>query len=346
MTREYGRLMLDIEGKSLSEEDKNIISSRPVGGIIFFSRNFESFEQIKNLIDEIKDIKEDIIFAVDHEGGRVQRFDSEFTKIPSMQEISDYARKINKASILKEIAWLASSELIAAGIDINFAPVLDINKNNSTVIGDRSFSTKLHEVINFASNYIDGMHQAGMKSTGKHFPGHGGVLEDSHTELPIDDRSYQELAVFSDIEPYKDLGTKLDAVMCAHILFPKIHNKIPSYSRYWLKDILRNELGYKGLVFSDDLSMSGAGDDLCSKKVEKSLKAGCDMVLICNDRCGAKEAIDFMENSDFEASNKIALLKSNKKLEWHDIAISSRAKEIKRTLKEIGDMYEKNSNRT
>ena len=127
---------------------------------------------------------------------------------------------------------------------------------------------------------------------------------------------------------------------------PKIDNKIPSFSERWLKDILRDDIDYKGLVFSDDLTMSGAGDDLCCKKVEKSLKAGCDMVLICNDRYGAKEAIDFMENSDFEASDKIAFLKSNKKLGWHDIEISSRAKEIKRTIKEIGDMHEKNSNRT
>ena len=345
MTRKYGRLMLDIEGKSLSEEDKNIISSSPVGGIIFFSRNFESFEQIKNLINEIKGIKEDIIFAVDHEGGRVQRFDSEFTKIPSMQEISNYARKANNASIFKEIGWLASSELIAAGIDINFAPVLDINKNNSTVIGDRSFSDKLHEVINFASNYIDGMHQAGMKSTGKHFPGHGGVLEDSHKELPIDNRSYHELAVVNDIEPYKDLGTKLDAVMCAHILFPKIHDKIPSYSRRWLQDVLRDELDYKGLVFSDDLTMSGAGDDICWKKVEKSIKAGCNMALVCNDRDGAKEAIDFMNHTGISGSEKISHLKCDKKLEWDDIEKSSRAKEIKRIIKEIGDKNEKNRNR-
>ena len=345
MTKEYGRLMLDIEGKSISEEDKNVISSNHVGGIIFFSRNFKSFEQIKNLINEIKSIKEDIIFAVDHEGGRVQRFDSEFTKIPSMQEISNFARKNNNSSIFKDIGWLASSELIAAGIDINFAPVLDVNKNNSTVIGDRSFSNKKIEVFDYASNYIDGMHEAGMKSTGKHFPGHGAVLEDSHIELPVDNRDLHELYL-EDIFPYKELGKKLDAVMCAHILYPKIDNKIPSFSERWLKDILRDDIDYKGLVFSDDLTMSGAGDDLCCKKVEKSLKAGCDMVLICNDRYGAKEAIDFMENSDFEASDKIALLKSNKKLGWHDIEISSRAKEIKRTIKEIGDMHEKNSNRT
>jgi len=344
MTNEYGRLMLDIDGKSLSEEDKNIIYSSPVGGIIFFSKNFESFEQIKNLINEIKNIKENIIFAVDHEGGRVQRFDSEFTKIPSMQEISNFARNNNDSSIFKDIGWLASSELVAVGIDINFAPVLDINKNNSTVIGDRSFSNKKFEVLEYASNYIDGMHEAGMKSTGKHFPGHGGVLGDSHIELPIDDRSLYELHM-NDMLPYRDLGNKLHAVMCAHIVYSKIDDEIPSFSERWLKDILRDDLDYKGLVFSDDLTMSGAGDDLCWKKVEKSLKAGCDMTLICNDRKGAKESIDYMNYTGVEGSEEISILKSNKKLEWHEIEISSRAKEIKRTIKEIGDKNEKNSNR-
>ena len=340
----FGRIMLDIESTSLSDEDKFVIKNKHVGGIIFFSRNFESYEQIKNLIIEIKNIKENIIFAVDHEGGRVQRFKNEFTKIPSMQEISLFAKKNGNSEIFKEIAWLSASELISAGIDINFAPVLDLDTNYSSIIGDRAFSNEAQEVIKNASFFIDGMNEAGMSSTGKHFPGHGGVVEDSHKEMPTDNRSLDELdSGNNDLEPYRKLSKKLDAVMCAHILFPKIDEYIPSFSNYWLKDFLRNELNYSGLVLSDDLTMLGAGSDLCHEKVEQSLKAGCDMVLICNDRNGAKHAIDFMENKNIDCSIKIAKLKSSSKCEWNDLNSSSRAKEIKIIIKEIGDKYEKNS---
>ena len=347
MTNKFGRIMLDIESTSLSDEDKFVIKNKHVGGIIFFSRNFESYEQIKNLIIEIKNIKENIIFAVDHEGGRVQRFKNEFTKIPSMQEISLFAKKNSNSEIFKEIAWLSASELISAGIDINFAPVLDLDKNSSSIIGDRAFSNEAEEVIKNASFFIDGMNEAGMSSTGKHFPGHGGVIEDSHKEMPTDNRSFDELdSGNNDLEPYRRLSKKLDAVMCAHILFPKIDEYIPSFSNYWLKDFLRNELNYRGLVLSDDLTMLGAGNDSCHKKVENSLKAGCDMVLICNDRNGAKQAIDFMENKDIKGSVEIAKLKSSSKCEWSDLDSSLRAKEIKSIIKEIGDKHEKNRNRS
>ena len=345
MTNKFGRIMLDIESTSLSEEDKSVIRNKHVGGIIFFSKNFESYTQMKNLITEIKTIKENIIFAVDHEGGRVQRFKNEFTKIPSMQAISLYAKKNDNYEIFKEIAWLASSELVSVGIDINFAPVLDLDIDSSSIIGDRAFSNQAQEVIKNASFFIDGMNEAGMCSTGKHFPGHGGVVEDSHLEMPTDNRSFNELdSGNNDLEPYRRLSKKLDAVMCAHILFPKIDEYIPSFSKYWLKDFLRNELKYKGLVLSDDLTMLGAGNDLCHEKVEKSLMAGCDMVLICNDRNGAKQAIDFLENKDIDRSIEIAKLKSRTQCEWSDLNSSSRAKEIKNTIKEIGDKYEKNSN--
>ena len=208
MNKEYGRLMVDIEGISLSDEDKLLIESKHVGGIIFFARNFTSLDQIKDLVDQIKNIKENIIIAVDQEGGKVQRFDKDFTKIPSMQKVSEYAKNINDISFLKEIGWLISSELVAAGIDINFAPVLDIDKNTSSIIGDRAFSDKADEVLFLASKFIDGMHEAGMKSTGKHFPGHGGIYADSHKEIAKDSRTLDEL-LQSDIKPYKELVKKL-----------------------------------------------------------------------------------------------------------------------------------------
>jgi len=241
MNNQYGRLMLDISGTILSDDDKVLIRNKHVGGLIFFSRNFESFYQIKDLVAEIRNIKENIIIAVDHEGGRVQRFNKNFTNIPSMQKVTKFAYSNNDINFLKDVGWLIASELIAADIDINFAPVLDIDEKTSSIIGDRAFANNASDVISMASNFIDGMHEAGMKSTGKHFPGHGGIAEDSHNELVEDKRNLEELLI-KDIRPYIELSNKLDAVMCAHVLFSNIDEEIPSYSKYWLKNILKGEI--------------------------------------------------------------------------------------------------------
>ena len=334
MNEEYGRLMLDIEGVSLSDEDKYLIESKHVGGIIFFSRNFSSFEQIKDLVDQIKNIKENIIIAVDQEGGRVQRFNKDFTKIPSMQSASEYAKNINDDQFLKEIGWLISCELVAAGIDINFAPVLDLDKNTSSIIGDRAFSDKPEEVILFASNFIDGMHEAGMKSTGKHFPGHGGIYEDSHKEIARDGRTLEKLLQF-DIKPYKELLNKLDAVMCAHVLYPLIDNDVPSFSNHWIKGILQKEIQYDGLIFSDDLSMLGAGDDTFPSKAMKSINAGCDMILVCNNRKEVINIIDSFEKNKVSLSNKIYKMKKDLDIDWNELMTNKRRTIIKNKLNNI-----------
>ena len=333
--------MLDIGGTNLSDEDKFLIANKHVGGLIFFSRNFESFESIKNLINDVRNIKENIIIAVDQEGGRVQRFDKDFTKIPSMQALLRYAKINNDNLFLKDIGWLISSELIAAGVDINFAPVLDIDENTSSIIGDRSFSNNLHEVISSASNFIDGMHEAGMKSTGKHFPGHGGIYEDSHKGLAEDRRLLEDLFDL-DIKPYEELAEKLDAVMCAHILFPNIDNNISSSSNYWLREVLKSRIGYDGLIFSDDLTMHGAGNESCADKAIKSIEAGCDMVLVCNDRKGAVNVVDAFEKNDISLSQKISRMTKSSNIKWDDLSKSNRKIKIQDKLRSF---YEKNSNR-
>ena len=334
MNKEYGRLMLDIEDTFLSDEDKSLIKSKHVGGIVFFTRNFSSFEQIKNLVDQIKDIKENILIAVDQEGGRVQRFIKDFTKVPSMQEVSEHAKKINDVMFLKEIGWLISSELVAAGIDINFAPVLDIDRNTSSIIGDRAFSDKAEEVIFLASRFIDGMHEAGMKSTGKHFPGHGGIYADSHKEIAKDSRTIEEL-LQSDIKPYKGLVKKLDAVMCAHVLYPLIDSDIPSFSNSWIKDILKKEIQYDGLIFSDDLSMFGAGDESYSSKAMKSINAGCDMILACNNRKEIINIINAFDENGVSLSNKIYKMKKDLDIEWSELRVSKRRSIIKDKLNNL-----------
>ena len=334
MTDSYGRLMIDVDGKSLSEDDKFLISKNHVGGLILFSRNFDSYEQLKNLVKEIHAIKENIIIAVDQEGGRVQRFEKEFTKIPSMREVSIFKRENDDQEFIKDLAWLVSSELISVGIDINFAPVLDINRNISSVIGDRSFSDNFSELINNASDYIDGMHEAGMKSTGKHFPGHGNVIEDSHLELAKDQRKLQDL-ITTDIKPYIELKDKLDVIMCAHILFSEVDKNIPSFSQTWIKDVLRHKINYKGLILSDDLSMLGSGNQSLTNKVKMSFDAGCDMVIICNNRSGTKEVIEYLDETGVEQSSKISEIKSSKKINWNNLLINKRALTIKEKLKNM-----------
>jgi len=279
-------------------------------------------------------IKENIIIAVDQEGGRVQRFEKEYTKIPSMQDASLFAKENDDKEFIKDLAWLISSELIAVGIDINFAPVLDINRNISSIIGNRSFSNDILEVIDNASDYIDGMHEAGMKSTGKHFPGHGNVVEDSHIELPVDERELHEL-LNEDLKPYIKLNDKLDVIMCAHILFSKVDSKIPSFSDTWINNVLRNKLNYKGLILSDDLSMLGSGNDSLIDKVKMSLNAGCDMVIICNDRSGVKEVIEYLDKTDIEQTSGISEIKSSKKISWNDLLKNKRALAIKEKLKNM-----------
>ena len=334
MTDLFGRLMIDIDGKNLSNEDKTVLSSKHIGGLILFSRNFDSYDQLNNLINEVHLIKENIIIAVDQEGGKVQRFENEYTKIPSMQDASLFAKENDDKEFIKDLAWLVSCELIAVGIDINFAPVLDINKGISSVIGNRSFSEDILEVINNASDYIDGMHEAGMKSTGKHFPGHGSVVEDSHVELPVDERELDEL-LNQDLKPYIKLNDKLDVIMCAHILFSKVDSKIPSFSVTWINNVLRDKLNYKGLIFSDDLSMLGSGNESLSNKVEMSLDAGCDMVIICNDRSGVKEVIEHLDKTDVEQTSGISEIKSSKKIKWNDLLNNNRALAIKEKLKNM-----------
>ena len=326
--------MLDIAGKSLSQEDKTLISNHHVGGLILFSNNFESFKQISELVKEVKAIKDNILIAVDQEGGRVQRFNNEFTKIPSMQEISNFVKKYNDSSLFKEIGWLISSELIAAGIDINFAPVLDIDDSYSAIIGSRAFSNNTDEVISMASSYIDGMHEAGMKSTGKHFPGHGSVSADSHKEQPEDLRSLDEL-IKKDIKPYIELSNKLDAIMCAHILFPNIEKEIPSFSDYWINEIIKNEINFNGIIFSDDLTMQGAGNDSYPDKAKKSIQSGCDMILVCNNRKEIENIINEFDEIGVKPIKKLSEMKKSMDIDWHELNKSNRKKQIKIKLEAI-----------
>lgn len=334
MNNSCGRLMIDIQGTSLSYADIELINNNQVGGLILFERNFHSKEQIFDLCSEIKGIKRNILISVDQEGGRVQRFKSGFTKLPSMQVLSDYAASNSNINIFKEVGWLMAAELIAVGIDISFAPVLDVDRNTSNIIGNRSFSDIPSNVSSIAKEFISGMNEAGMQATGKHFPGHGGIFEDSHLLQPQDKRTLDEL-IKHDLIPFMDLKDDIGGIMCAHILFPEVDALSAGFSPFWIKEILRNRIGFKGVVFSDDLTMKGAGEYSYAERVNLSLSAGCDMVLICNSRDGVTEAITHMEQNNIGGSNVIPSMLSHSKILWEDLNNSDRRLKIREDLANI-----------
>lgn len=288
-------LMLDLLSVDVSEAEAEMLSHPQVGGLILFSRNFSSRDQLIRLVQQIRQIRPNILIAVDHEGGRVQRFRDGFTLIPAMGDILPAAK--GDMTLAKrwacELGFLMAIELLACNIDLSFAPVLDLN-GISQVIGKRSFSPEPAEVIELAESFIAGMAAAGMGAVGKHFPGHGSVAADSHIAQPIDDREAE--AIFNkDILPFKALIAKgqLSGIMPAHVIYPKIDPNPAGFSPYWLQRVLRKELGFKGVIFSDDLGMKGAsfaGDYL--GRAQAALDAGCDMILVCNDNPGVMSLLE------------------------------------------------------
>ncbi|WNC73655.1 beta-N-acetylhexosaminidase [Thalassotalea psychrophila] len=294
-------LMIDVHGTSLTADDRDVIAHPKVGGLILFSRNFESIEQLIALNKSIKSVNPNLLIAVDHEGGRVQRFREGFSKIPAMGKIYQHANTIasneNVISVASNIAlhmgYLMAVEVQSVGIDISFAPVLDID-DISDVIGDRGFHKDPDVVTSLANEFIKGMKLAGMKATGKHFPGHGSVKEDSHIAMPVDNRAKQD--IFShDMLVFKNLiqHNQVDALMPAHVIYPQVDALPVGFSPFWLQTVLREQLGFEGVIFSDDLSMQGATTaGGYAERCEAAYEAGCDMLLVCNDRNGAIEAID------------------------------------------------------
>ncbi len=294
-----GPVILDIEGCELLQYEREILHHPQVGGLILFSRNFQSPEQLRNLVREIRQLRPNLLICVDHEGGRVQRFREGFTHLPPMQCLGQvYARSPQEGlAQARELGWLMAAELLDCDLDLSFAPVLDVDDHQSDIIGDRAFAADPEVVASLASAFIDGMHEAGMAATGKHFPGHGGVKADSHLELPVDPRDWQVLCA-RDLIPFKALSAKLDALMSAHIVFPQIDSELVSFSRHWLVQCAREQLGFKGLIFSDDLSMEGAaGAGAYAERAESALSAGCDVVLVCNRPAGTQEVIEHLERS-------------------------------------------------
>jgi len=296
---QIGPLMIDVEGLTLNANERQLLAYRCIGGVILFSRNFESVDQLLELVSEIRSVNPELLISVDHEGGRVQRFKQGFTRIPPMALLGKLYES-NQALALqtaKDTGWLFASELLSVGIDFSFAPVLDRDHGVSDVIGDRAFSDNPIIIEKVASALIEGMNEAGMAATGKHFPGHGAVTADSHTDLPVDDRSQTEIFE-QDMKIFSVVASKaLQGVMPAHVVYTHVDSKPAGFSTIWLQDILRQQLNFEGVIFSDDLAMAGAefaGD--FTQRADAALEAGCDMVLVCNDPDSAKIVADYLEN--------------------------------------------------
>ncbi|MCW8890659.1 MAG: beta-N-acetylhexosaminidase [Sedimenticola sp.] len=292
----HGPLMLDLEGYELTSQERELLTHPAAGGVILFSRNYQSPKQISALIDEIHRLRTPpLLVAVDQEGGRVQRFKEGFSKLPPAAWFGELNNQNSKKakSIIQSVGWLMAAELRSVGVDFSFAPVLDLGFGASSVIGDRAFARKPLVVAELAHAWMQGVHTAGMAAVGKHFPGHGWVSEDSHNELPVDHRRFADI-MMEDLLPFQrmiDYG--MEAIMPAHVIYDQSDSKLAGFSTFWLQDVLRRQLGFKGVIFSDDLTMAAAEEaGGYAQRARAAIEAGCDMVLVCNNPTGAMEVLD------------------------------------------------------
>ena len=298
-----GPVMVDVEGLRLNDRERQRLVHPSVGAVILFSRNYKDKQQLIELVSEIKSLRTPaLLIAVDQEGGRVQRFQEEFTRLPAAQTFGDLwsTNKQKAPMVAYESAYTMASELLEVGVDFSFAPVFDVTSKQSDVIGDRCFHPNPNAATELLGAYIDGMHAAGMVAIAKHFPGHGGVSGDSHHCLPQDNRCLDDIRQH-DLVPYMSLVDEIQGVMTAHVMFDQCDQNIPTYSSYWLQDVLRGELGFEGVVFSDDLTMQGAIDANSDEQgsivesAQRAIYAGCDMVLVCNQPSLTDELLDGLE---------------------------------------------------
>jgi len=280
-----GPVMLDVEGVALTDAERERLRHPLVGGVILFARNYASPEQLADLTREIAAQREPaLLITVDHEGGRVQRFREGFCRLPTMRSLGELWDRDPAAAraLARDTGWVLAGELVQHGVELSYAPVLDLDYGVSRVIGDRSFHRDPSVVVALASALMDGLADAGMACVGKHFPGHGFVEADSHVDMPRDARSFDDIWA-SDILPFRQLSTRLAGIMPAHVIYDAVDPRPAGFSPFWLQDILRGRLGFQGIIFSDDLTMEAATEagDIVSR-ADAAFTAGCDMVLVCN----------------------------------------------------------------
>ncbi|MBM4202151.1 MAG: beta-N-acetylhexosaminidase [Gammaproteobacteria bacterium] len=290
--------MLDLAATALDAAEIRRLEHPATGGVILFSRNYESLCQLRNLIGRIRDVRPELLIAVDHEGGRVQRFRTEFTRLPPASAYRAIGAAASAAQAAETAGWVMAGELRSVDVDFSFAPVLDVDCGISQVIGDRAFSDRPGEATVLATAFFRGMQRAGMAGVGKHFPGHGAVAADSHLALPIDNRPWQEIHD-RDLTTFQSLiAAGIEGIMPAHVVYPACDTQPAGFSRFWIGEVLRERLRFTGAVFSDDLSMVGAhaAGGLTSRALA-AVEAGCDMVLVCNIAEDVEPVLDALGDS-------------------------------------------------
>jgi beta-N-acetylhexosaminidase len=337
-----GPVLVDLKGTTLLPEEREMLMHPLVGAVIFFSRNYESPEQIAELTRQIHALRAPpLLVCVDHEGGRVQRFREGFTRLPPVRRLGRvYDRDPRHARELAEVCgWVMAAELRAVGIDFSFTPVLDLDRGVSQVIGDRAFHSTPDAVADLAHAYMRGMHRTGMAATGKHFPGHGSCVADSHVAIPVDPRSLDEITI-DDLVPFERMvHFGMEAIMPAHVIYSAVDAKPAGFSPFWLKDVLRARIGFQGVIFSDDLSMEGAS--VAGGYVERAraaLDAGCDMVLVCNKPDRAMEVLDGLGHYDDPAAHaRLIRMHGRKPIERVDLMQRSEWHQAVRQLNELAE---------
>ncbi|MDP8162525.1 beta-N-acetylhexosaminidase [Pasteurella skyensis] len=327
-------LLIDIAGYTLTQEEKEILEHPLISGLILFSRNFHDKAQLQALIQSIrKEVKKPLLITVDQEGGRVQRFREGFTTLPAIQSFL----ALKQPQLAKEAGWVMAAEMFAMDIDLSFAPVLDLG-HQCKAIGDRSFGSQVNEMLPVAEQFIDGMLEVGMATTGKHFPGHGRVIADSHLETPFDERPKTAI-LEQDIVPFANLiqKNKLSAIMPAHVIYTLCDSQPASGSSYWLKEVLRKQLNFNGVIFSDDLGMKGAGfmGDYVERS-QKALNAGCDLLLLCNEPQGVIQVLDKLNYTPTQQQKErhFSLMK-RKTITWRELQSTTRWKTATQKLSQL-----------
>lgn len=328
--------MIDVEGLTLTAHEKEKINHPNTGAVILFARNYQNPDQVSALIDSIRMARRGpILIAVDQEGGRVQRFKQGFTRLPPACCYAEHP------ALVEQAGWLMAAELLAVGVDFSFAPVLDIDCGISEIIGDRSFSRDGEQVARLAGAFRKGMHAAGMAATGKHFPGHGGVAADSHLALPVDERDLATLRA-KDLLPFRQLIAEgLEGIMPAHVVYSHIDSKPAGFSTFWIQQILREELGFNGAVFSDDLSMEGAasvGD--FPERARQAQAAGCDMILVCNNPSAAEAVLNAMPvKTDPVREQRLNAMRGKPKMNREQLSASAKWQTLSKQITQLTHDY-------
>ena len=330
-----GPVMLDLEGPELGADDIRRLRHPATGGVILFSRNLESVSQVQQLVAAVRAQRPQLLLAIDQEGGRVQRLRQGVTRLPALGALGQHYDRDPAGALVaaQDWGWLMAAEMLALGLDFSFAPVLDLEVGRSAVIGDRAFHGDPAVVTTLAAAYIDGMHEAGMAATGKHFPGHGWARADSHVAVPEDERPLAQIQQ-QDLVPFTRLSARLDAVMPAHVIYQAVDSRPAGFSRLWLQQQLRQGLNFNGVIFSDDLNMAGAavaGD--YAQRARAALEAGCDMALLCNNAAGADQVLDWLgAEPQWPDPRRLAPMAARQRLEWDALWQSQRYQQVRQAI--------------